>query len=279
MALLLNRIVENPGRVRLTPVAGQPNVYDVEREEGTIVQAGTPLNADTLVHRDQILLDKNNIRITPDGATYNLSIYLGNLGYRVTRNNVVLQQQQGGEGMWLQDIVQNRGMWLFSNFIQMKSGSYLIYEDANEFKVQGAQGKKRLSVTNAGMRVNDIPVYRVRSATGLSAIGYGGSFDDTIPAVPNGFTGRIVFYVEAIGSSEGSFYWGRGGRQVIPSGETLMAVLIYGPNSLVHCSAYLSGGGKRSFSRPAARTRGAVAQTCKERCSWSKSRSISKEVA
>lgn len=48
MALLLNRIVENPGRVRLTPVAGQPNVYDVEREEGAIVQAGTPINAETL---------------------------------------------------------------------------------------------------------------------------------------------------------------------------------------------------------------------------------------
>lgn len=278
MALLLNRIVENPGRVRLTPVAGQPNVYDVEREEGAIVQAGTPLNADTLVHRDQILLDKNNIRITPDGATYKLSIYLGNLGYRVTRNDVVLQQQQGGEGMWLQDIVQNRGMWLFSNFIQMKSGSYLIYEDANEFKVQGAQGKKRLSVTNAGMRVNDIPVYRVRSAMGLSSIGYGGSFDNDIPSVPSGFTGRIVFYVEA-SAGNGVLYWGRGRQQVIPDGETLMAVLIYGPNGLTHCSAYLSGGGKRLSARLTARIRGLVVHTRKERCSWSKSRSISKEVA
>lgn len=249
MALLLNRIVENPGRVRLTPVAGQPNVYDVEREEGAIVQAGTPLNADTLVHRDQILLDKNNIRITPDGATYKLSIYLGNLGYKVTRNDVVLQQQQGGEGMWLQDIVQNRGMWLFSNFIQMKSGSYLIYEDANEFKVQGAQDKKRLSVTNAGMRVNDIPVYRVRSAMGLSSIGYGGSFDNDIPSVPDGFTGRIVFYVEA-SAGNGVLYWGRGRQQVIPDGETLMAVLIYGPNGLTHCSAYLSGGGQTLIDPP-----------------------------
>lgn len=249
MALLLNRIVENPGRVRLTPVAGQPNVYDVEREEGAIVQAGTPLHADTLVHRDQILLDKNNIRITPDGATYKLSIYLGNLGYRVTRNNVVLQQQQGGEGMWIQDIVPDRGLWLFSNFIQMKSGDYLIYEDASEFKVQGAQDKKRLSVTNAGMRVNDKPVYRVRSATELGATGYGGSFDDTIPAVPNGFTGRIVFYATAP-SREGALYWGRSGRQIIPSGETLMAVLIYGPNRLIHCSAYLSGGGPTQIEPP-----------------------------
>lgn len=43
-----NRLVENPGRVKLTPVAGQPNVYDVERQEGNIIQPGTPINAETL---------------------------------------------------------------------------------------------------------------------------------------------------------------------------------------------------------------------------------------
>lgn len=40
-----DRIVEFPGRVKLTPVSGQPNVYDVSRQEGTITQQGTTLNA------------------------------------------------------------------------------------------------------------------------------------------------------------------------------------------------------------------------------------------
>lgn len=46
--LFKDRIVEYPNRVKLTPVAGQSNVYDVSRQEGTITQDGTPLNAETL---------------------------------------------------------------------------------------------------------------------------------------------------------------------------------------------------------------------------------------
>lgn len=42
----LNRIVEHPGRIRLTKVS--ENVYDVTREEGAVTQAGTPLNAASL---------------------------------------------------------------------------------------------------------------------------------------------------------------------------------------------------------------------------------------
>lgn len=40
-----DRAVQYPGRVRLTPVEGEENVYDVERAEGTVTAAGTPFSA------------------------------------------------------------------------------------------------------------------------------------------------------------------------------------------------------------------------------------------
>ena len=45
---LTDRITEHPGRIRLTAVAGETDVYDVTREEGQVVQAGTQLNAQNL---------------------------------------------------------------------------------------------------------------------------------------------------------------------------------------------------------------------------------------
>ena len=42
-----DRVVDHAGRVKLTAVEGQNNVYDVSREEGTVTKEGTPLNAAT----------------------------------------------------------------------------------------------------------------------------------------------------------------------------------------------------------------------------------------
>lgn len=42
-----NRVVQYPGRVRMTPVSGETNIYDMERAEGTVTEAGTPFNAAT----------------------------------------------------------------------------------------------------------------------------------------------------------------------------------------------------------------------------------------
>lgn len=44
----VDRVVQYPGRVKLTPVSGQTNVYDMTRNEGTVTTAGTPLNAANL---------------------------------------------------------------------------------------------------------------------------------------------------------------------------------------------------------------------------------------
>lgn len=48
----IDRIVDYPGRVRLTPVSGQSNVYDMTREEGEVYEPGTLLNANNLNNPD-----------------------------------------------------------------------------------------------------------------------------------------------------------------------------------------------------------------------------------
>lgn len=44
----VDRVVEYPNRVVLTPVAGETDTYDLTFSEGTITEAGTPLNAANL---------------------------------------------------------------------------------------------------------------------------------------------------------------------------------------------------------------------------------------
>jgi hypothetical protein len=43
-----NRNVQYPKRRRLTEVEGQPNIYDVDREEGTIVSEGSAFSAENM---------------------------------------------------------------------------------------------------------------------------------------------------------------------------------------------------------------------------------------
>lgn len=49
-----DRIVEYPGRVKMTPVSGQTNVYDMTREEGDVYTDGTLLNANNLNTQTQL---------------------------------------------------------------------------------------------------------------------------------------------------------------------------------------------------------------------------------
>lgn len=66
-----DRIVEHPGRVQMTPVSGQTDVYDVDRDEGTITEAGTPFNAATFnqIANDIILRSKTYYGICSSGAS------------------------------------------------------------------------------------------------------------------------------------------------------------------------------------------------------------------
>lgn len=50
----IDRIVEYPGRVKMTPVSGQTDVYDMTREEGDVYEDGTLLNANNLNEQTQL---------------------------------------------------------------------------------------------------------------------------------------------------------------------------------------------------------------------------------
>ena len=72
-----DRIVEHPGRIKLTPVSGETDTYDVERAEGAVTQTGTPFNAETFNGIAQDLLDNTAEQIaalettgTTDGWTW-----------------------------------------------------------------------------------------------------------------------------------------------------------------------------------------------------------------
>lgn len=58
-----DRIVQYPGRVKLTPVSGQTNVYDMEREEGTVSTEGTLLNANNLNNPDILTLSIDGAQV------------------------------------------------------------------------------------------------------------------------------------------------------------------------------------------------------------------------
>lgn len=78
-----DRIVDYPGRVKLTPVSGQTNVYDMTREEGGVIDEGTLLNAynlnDQTVNRYTPTMDLDTAAEagTDDGDLYAAIVALG----------------------------------------------------------------------------------------------------------------------------------------------------------------------------------------------------------
>lgn len=73
----VDRVTEHPGRVQMTPVSGQSNVYDMTRAEGAVTETGTPFNADTFNAIAQDILDNTAAQIaalettgTTDGWTW-----------------------------------------------------------------------------------------------------------------------------------------------------------------------------------------------------------------
>lgn len=68
----IDRVVEHPGRIKLTPVTGQSNVYDMERVEGEEYTPGTLLNALNLNTQTQLDNSVQNLFETAGmtGGTY-----------------------------------------------------------------------------------------------------------------------------------------------------------------------------------------------------------------
>lgn len=83
-----DRIVEHPGRVRLTEV--ETDVYDVTPEEGTITEEGTALNAQSLEDGIQAMIDAslNDITFTAGGSVHVPNIQQGRETIKPTANTV-----------------------------------------------------------------------------------------------------------------------------------------------------------------------------------------------
>lgn len=66
---LVDRVVEYPGRVRLTPVPGEEGVYDMSREEGQVTVWGTQLNAEHLTDAFGMVYEDYTGTVTYEAGT------------------------------------------------------------------------------------------------------------------------------------------------------------------------------------------------------------------
>ena len=81
-----DRVSLYPGRVKLTPVSGQANVYDMVRADQP-TQEGTPLNKATLLSDETAALLGLGSDAVPNDAFAKLSLGTNNYAYRVTLTN------------------------------------------------------------------------------------------------------------------------------------------------------------------------------------------------
>lgn len=84
--MLKDRVVEHPGRYRFTPVPGEEGVYDVTREEGTVTEPGTRLNAANL---------EGNFRLISEERTGTITYDAGAIGTRATAVDMGYAEKEG----------------------------------------------------------------------------------------------------------------------------------------------------------------------------------------
>lgn len=86
-----NRNVQYPKRRRLTEVEGQPNIYDVDREEGTIISEGSAFSAENmngLENRIETAFDSIETKINTARAGVQLYSSNGSNGTITLSDNV-----------------------------------------------------------------------------------------------------------------------------------------------------------------------------------------------
>lgn len=142
---MLDRIVQYPNRVKLVPVEGQPNVYDVESQPGEITEEGTPLNKGTLLSDITGALYGLDKTGTIDEAFYmnlnTITVTIPSSGWSTDRDsNDYVYQQINVDGV--KEIMQplaslkspqdsnQQGYWLYVKFIETYDG-YIICRAAN----------------------------------------------------------------------------------------------------------------------------------------------------
>lgn len=146
---MLDRIVEFPNRIKLVPVAGQPNVYDVEAQPGTVTEEGTPLNKVNLLSDNTgsiYGLDKTG---TVDDAFFmnvnTITVTIPSSGWSTARdsNDYVYQRiNVAGINSKMQPLASlkspqdknQQGYWLYVKFIETYDG-YIICRAANKVPI------------------------------------------------------------------------------------------------------------------------------------------------
>ncbi len=87
---LQDRIVEYPGRVTLTPVPGEENTFDMARNEGTVTQEGTQLNAANLTAAFGLVYTDYTGTVTYEAGTVGTRATAVNLGTAVKADMVLV---------------------------------------------------------------------------------------------------------------------------------------------------------------------------------------------
>ena len=77
---LVDRVVEYPGRVKLDPVPGEENVYDMSKAEGEITMAGSQLNADTLTEAFGLVYEDYTGTVTYEAGAIGTRALAVNMG-------------------------------------------------------------------------------------------------------------------------------------------------------------------------------------------------------
>ena len=191
-----DRSVENPGRYRLNPT-GISEVYDLTREEGTIYNQGTPLNAENLndamqdvidqiptdyVTRDDFEADIDTSASigTTDGDLYNAINAVGWASNVISGSNLFVKKL-------LTKLIDKPSRSVLDRDSAWTSGSITLTL-TKDFIIFGVNNLRRSSATNGYIKVASMPsgITVGDYVTGISYINDGSALKGGAFRVANG---------------------------------------------------------------------------------------------
>lgn len=142
-----NRNVQYPKRRRLTEVEGQPNIYDVDREEGTIISEGSAFSAENmngLENRIETAFDSIETKINTARAGVELYSSNGSNGTITLSDNVsnydyleiYYKEQQAESFHCIKVIPTFKPKWQAMDIRYSSSDDYMIF-NVKKFTITG----------------------------------------------------------------------------------------------------------------------------------------------
>ena len=163
-----DRVVEYPGRVKLTPVTGQSNVYDMERAEGTEYTEGTLLNAlnlNTQTQLDASVQAKFSALETDTSAQNDVSnalnYLLDSMGYQTSGN-------------WHYLLLGKTfiGMYSTTGSLSINSAVGSVYQTASNATISYPISINKLYYANVAVANTSYSVWPVIYSSSTSGIAY-----------------------------------------------------------------------------------------------------------